>query len=57
LDWTAENLTEKVGALLGVDDRAIEHDLRNFKAFIEDVGNADGGWRGTVGGTAGGDTR
>jgi uncharacterized membrane protein len=48
LDWTAENLTEKVGALLGVDDRAIEHDLRNFKSFIEDIGNADGGWRGTV---------
>jgi uncharacterized membrane protein len=48
LDWTAENFTEKVGAALGVDDRAIEHDLRNFKSFIEDAGNAKGGWRGNV---------
>ncbi|WP_349897252.1 SRPBCC family protein [Parafrigoribacterium soli] len=48
LSWDPQNLTEKVGAVLGVDDAAIKKDLDNFKDFIEDEGSANGAWRGNV---------
>lgn len=48
LDWTPGNLTEKVGALFGVDDHAIKKDLENFKQFIESRGAETGAWRGDV---------
>lgn len=48
LDWEAENLVEKAGAVLGFDDRAVKSDLKNFKKFIEERGVEDGAWRGTV---------
>ena len=48
LDWEPENLTEKAGATLGFDDRAVKSDLQNFKQFIEERGVEDGAWRGTV---------
>ncbi len=48
IDWEPSNFTEKAGAALGVDDRAIKADLANFKKFIESRGAADGAWRGTV---------
>ena len=48
LEWEAENLVEKAGAVLGFDDRAIKADLKNFKKFIEERGVEDGAWRGTV---------
>ena len=48
LDWAAEGFAEKVGAIFGVDDRAIKKDLENFKTFIESPANRSGGWRGDV---------
>lgn len=48
LDWEAEGFLEKVGAVLGVDDRAIKKDLQNFKEFIEEPANQGTGWRGNV---------
>lgn len=48
LDWEAENVVEKAGAVLGFDDRAVKSDLKNFKKFIEERGVEDGAWRGTV---------
>ena len=48
LDWKAEGFLEKVGTVFGVDDHVIKSDLKKFKAFIEDQGNANGGWRGDV---------
>lgn len=48
LDWEPEGLPEKVGAALGVDDRAIKGDLKNFKEFIEGAGGETGAWRGEV---------
>jgi len=48
LDWEPEGFVEKVGAVFGVDDASVKSDLKNFKKFIEDEGNADGGWRGEV---------
>ncbi|MHA6667722.1 SRPBCC family protein [Homoserinimonas sp. A447] len=48
LDWEPEGLPEKVGAALGVDDRAIKADLKNFKEFIESSGGETGAWRGEV---------
>ncbi|THG31852.1 SRPBCC family protein [Naasia lichenicola] len=48
IDWEAEGLVEKAGALLGVDDRAIKKDLEHFKEFIESQGSETGAWRGNV---------
>jgi uncharacterized membrane protein len=48
LDWDAENLTEKVGAAVGADDRQVRSDLKRFKEYIEAQGHPDGAWRGTV---------
>ena len=39
---------EKLGSLLGLDDRAVSKDLKNFKSFIEDRGEATGSWRGEI---------
>ncbi|MCU1413335.1 MAG: cyclase [Microbacteriaceae bacterium] len=47
LDWEPEGFVEKAGALVGIDDRSVKHDLENFKKFIESKGAADG-WRGKV---------
>jgi uncharacterized membrane protein len=48
LDWTAENLVEKVGAALGIDNASVKSDLRHFKEFIEGRGAETGAWRGEV---------
>jgi uncharacterized membrane protein len=48
LDWQAENLTEKVGAAVGADDRQVRSDLKRFKEYIESKGHPDGAWRGRV---------
>lgn len=48
LDWTAENLVEKVGAALGIDNASVKSDLRHFKEFIESRGAETGAWRGEV---------
>ncbi len=47
IDWEADGLVEKAGALLGVDDRAIKKDLEHFKEFIESQPET-GAWRGDV---------
>ena len=48
IDWEAKGLLEKLGAAVGVDNHAVKKSLKDFKEFIEDEGNANGGWRGTV---------
>jgi uncharacterized membrane protein len=48
LDWEPTGVLEKLGAVAGVDDRAIAKDLENFKRFIEERGAETGGWRGDV---------
>ncbi|UQX87608.1 SRPBCC family protein [Jatrophihabitans telluris] len=48
LDWEAEGLVEKAGALVGVDDHQVHADLERFKTYIEKNGGADGAWRGDV---------
>ncbi|HST48096.1 SRPBCC family protein [Jatrophihabitans sp.] len=48
IDWEAEGLVEKAGALVGADDRQVGADLDRFKEFIESRGREEGGWRGDV---------
>jgi uncharacterized membrane protein len=48
LDWTAEGIVEKAGALVGLDDHQVNADLKRFKDYIESQGRADGAWRGDV---------
>ena len=48
LDWEATGLLENLGAVFGVDNRAIKNQLGHYKDYVEN-GNADGsGWRGEV---------
>lgn len=49
MDWEPEGAREKIGAVLGFDDRRIKGDLARFKAFIEDRGRETGAWRGDIG--------
>ena len=48
IDWQPEGLTEKVGAMVGADDRQVKADLQRFKEFIESQGHETGAWRGEV---------
>ena len=48
MDWAPEGLKEKVGAVLGADDRRVKSDLKRFKEFIEARGSETGAWRGEV---------
>jgi uncharacterized membrane protein len=48
LDWEAEGIVEKAGALLGIDSASVKSDLKKFKEFIEDRGAETGAWRGSV---------
>lgn len=48
LEWEPVDATEKVGAALGFDDRAVKKDLDNFKEFIESRNRETGAWRGDV---------
>ncbi len=56
LEYQPEGMVEKVGDLLHVVARQAEHDLKQFKAFIEHEGHATGVWRKSVPGTAAGAT-
>lgn len=40
LDWVAEGLVEKAGAIFGVDDLVVKRDLKKFKEIVE--GRASG---------------
>ena len=48
LDWDPETFTEKIGHLVGADDRQVKSDLARFKEFIESRGSETGAWRGDV---------
>ena len=48
LEWQPDNLTEKAGAAVGLDDRQVKKDLERFKDFIEARGGETGAWRGEV---------
>jgi uncharacterized membrane protein len=48
LDWEPTGLLEKLGGVLGVDNRAIKKDLRNFKEYVETSEPTSAGWRGEV---------
>lgn len=48
LEWEPQGATEKVGDVLGFDNRQVKSDLELFKRFIEARGNATGAWRGEV---------
>lgn len=48
LDWQPEGLVEHLGALLQIDDIAIDRDLEQFKQLIESNGFETGSWRGSV---------
>lgn len=45
LEYQPEGMVEKVGDLLHVVARQAEHDLKQFKEFIEHEGHATGAWR------------
>jgi uncharacterized membrane protein len=48
LDHDPEGLVEKAGDALGIVQRRVKGDLRNFKEFIEARGTGEAGWRGDV---------
>ena len=48
LDWEADGIVEKVGALFGLDSASIKSDLKHFKEFVEARGSETGSWRGAV---------
>lgn len=48
IDWEPLGATEKIGGALGVDSRAVQHDLENFKTFIESRNGETGAWRGEI---------
>jgi uncharacterized membrane protein len=48
LDWQSEGMLEKLGSLLGQDERKVKGDLERFKELIENRGNETGAWRGEV---------
>ena len=48
LDWDPETFMEKVGHVVGADDRQVKADLKRFKEFIEGRGAPTGAWRGNV---------
>lgn len=48
IDWKAQGLAEKAGAVVGADDAQVKADLKRFKEFIESRGVETGAWRGEV---------
>ncbi|MEU7697046.1 SRPBCC family protein [Streptomyces sp. NPDC039028] len=48
MDVDPQGMTDTVGDTLGFVDRQVKGDLQRFKQFIEDRGDATGGWRGRV---------
>ena len=42
LDWEAEGMVEKVGTMLGQDDRQVSGDLERFKELVEERGSVSG---------------
>lgn len=48
LTHDAQGVLDKLGSVLGLDERAVRTDLENFKSFIEDRDEATGAWRGEI---------
>ncbi len=48
MDWEPEGILEKVGDLVGADERRVQGDLNRFKELIESRGAETGAWRGEV---------
>jgi len=48
LDHDPQGFLEKAGDALGIIQRRVRGDLKNFKQFIESRGVEEGGWRGDV---------
>ena len=48
IDFEPEGIVEKIGSVLGSDNRRVKTDLENFKAMIENRGEETGAWRGAV---------
>jgi len=48
IDWDPSGMTEKAGAVLGVDETLVRADLDRFKEFIEEREVEEDGWRGRI---------
>ncbi|MDX2391454.1 SRPBCC family protein [Streptomyces sp. NPDC090054] len=48
MDFDPEGMAENIGDKLGFVDRQVKGDLRRFKHFIENRGQATGAWRGRI---------
>ena len=48
IDYEPEGVVEKVGDLVGADERRVKADLERFKNLIESRGSETGAWRGEV---------
>jgi uncharacterized membrane protein len=48
LDWQPQSTVEKVGSMIGADDRQVQADTERFKKFIEERGMETGQWRGDI---------
>jgi uncharacterized membrane protein len=42
LDWESEGMVEKVGSMIGQDDRQVSSDLERFKEIVEERGGVSG---------------
>ncbi|MFE2015830.1 SRPBCC family protein [Streptomyces sp. NPDC059491] len=48
MDVEPEGMAEKAADMLGILDRRVKGDLKRFKGFIEEHGDATGSWRGRL---------
>lgn len=47
-EYDPQGLVEKAGDKVGLVDKRVEGDLERFKAYIEERGTEEGGWRGEI---------
>lgn len=48
MEYEPDGMVEKGGSMFGMDTMRVQQDLNKFKEYIEERGQATGGWRGTV---------
>ncbi|MBD0348080.1 MAG: SRPBCC family protein [Thermoleophilia bacterium] len=48
MEWEPESFKQKVGSVVGADERAVSADLERYKEFVEARGVETGAWRGSV---------
>jgi uncharacterized membrane protein len=48
IDWEPDGIVEMVGSAINADDRQVQSDAQQFRAFIEGGGEHTAGWRGNV---------